>query len=56
MIMVVAPTYSGIAGVLQLVAPLAVPVVPLEVAHVTDVTPALSVAMPLTTSELAAVT
>ena len=53
MTIVVDPTYSGMAGVLQLVVPLAVPVVPLDVAHVTDVTPTLSVPVPLTTSELA---
>jgi hypothetical protein len=51
--MVVDPTYSGMAGVLQLVVPLAVPVVPSDVAHVTDVTPTLSVAVPLTTRALA---
>jgi hypothetical protein len=53
MTMVVEPTYSGIAGVLQLVVPLAVPVVKSDVAQVTDVTPTLSVAVPLTTRELA---
>jgi hypothetical protein len=49
---VVDPTYTGMAGVLQLVVPLAVPVVPLDVAHVTDATPTLSVAVPVTTNEL----
>lgn len=53
--MVVDPTYSGMAGVLQLVVPLAVPVVKSDVAQLTDVTPTLSVAVPLTTSELAEV-
>jgi hypothetical protein len=52
MTIVVDPTYSGMAGVLQLVVPLAVPVVPLDVAHVTDATPTLSVAVPVTTNEL----
>ena len=50
--MVVAPTYTGMAGVLQLLVPAAVPDVPFEVAHVTDATPTLSVAVPLTMSEL----
>ncbi|HEV8038752.1 MAG TPA: hypothetical protein VGP62_07800 [Bryobacteraceae bacterium] len=52
-IIVVAPMYTGMAGVLQFVVPLAVPESPLDVAHVTDVTPTLSVAVPLTTKELA---
>jgi hypothetical protein len=47
--------YTGMAGVLQLVVPLAVPESPLDVAHVTDVTPTLSVAVPLTTKALAEV-
>ena len=53
MTMVVEPTYSGMAGVVQLVVPLAVPVVKSDVAQVTAVTPTLSVAVPLTTRELA---
>jgi hypothetical protein len=53
MTMVVDPIYKGIAEVLQLVVPLAVPDVPLEVTHVTDATPTLSVAVPLTIRELA---
>ena len=53
MTIVVDPTYSGMPDVLQLAVPLAVPVAPLDVAHVTDVTPTLSVAVPLTTNELA---
>jgi hypothetical protein len=48
--MVVDPIYKGIAVVLQLVVPLALPDVPLDVAHVAAATPALSVAVPLTTS------
>ncbi len=52
-IIVVDPTYSGMAAVLQFVVPLAVPVVPSDVAQVTDVTPTLSVAVPFTTRELA---
>ena len=47
--------YTGMAGVLQFVVPLAVPESPLDVAHVTDVTPTLSVAVPLTTKALAEV-
>ena len=54
-ITVVDPMYTGMAGVLQLVVPLAVPESPLDVAHVTDVTPTLSVAVPLTTKALAEV-
>jgi hypothetical protein len=45
---VVDPMYSGIGGVLQLVVPLADPDVPLDVAHVTEATPTLSVAVPFT--------
>jgi hypothetical protein len=52
---VVDPTYNGMAGVLQLVVPLAEPEVPSDVVHVTDATPTLSVAVPLTTKELAEV-
>ena len=55
MTMVVDPIYKGIAVVLQLVAPLAVPDAPLDVAQVTAATPALSVAVPLTTRALAEV-
>ncbi len=53
MTIVVDPTYSGMAGVLQLVVPLAVPVVPFEVAQVTEATPTLSVAVPFNANELA---
>jgi hypothetical protein len=55
MTIVVDPTYNGMAGVLQLVVPVAFPEVPSDVVHVTDVTPTLSVAVPLTTRELAEV-
>ena len=53
MTMVVDPIYKGIAGVLQLVVPVAVPDVPFDETHVTDVTPTLSVAVPLTVRALA---
>ncbi len=52
MTMVVAPMYSGMDGVVQLFVPVAVPAVPFELAHVTETTPTLSVAVPLTTKEL----
>jgi hypothetical protein len=55
MTIVVDPMYKGIAGVLQLMVPLAVPDVPLEETHVTDATPTLSVAVPLTIKVLAEV-
>ena len=50
---VVIPTYSGMGPVDQLVVPFAVPDPPVEVAHVTWATPTLSLAIPLTTIELA---
>ena len=53
--MVVAPMYSGIGGVVQLSVPIAVPDPPVELVQVTAVTPTLSCAVPLTTSELAEV-
>lgn len=53
MTMVVDPIYKGMADVLQLVVPVAIPDVPLDVAHVTDATPTLPVAVPLTIRALA---
>jgi hypothetical protein len=50
--MVVAPMYTGMDGVVQLVVPLAVPDPPLELDQVTEATPTLSEAVPLTTNEL----
>ena len=43
------PASSGIGGVLQLLAPLAKPDPPLELDQVTEATPVLSDAVPLTT-------
>src|SRR5260370_39026515 len=51
-VMVVVPTYSAIGDVVQLSVPLAVPYPPVELVHVTEATPTLSYAVPLTTSEL----
>jgi len=45
--------YNGIGVVLQFAVPLAVPDAPFDVTHATDLTPALSVAIPLTTRVLA---
>ena len=53
MVMVVMPTYNGIAPVAQLLVPLAIPDSPVELAHVTWATPTLSLAVPLTIIELA---
>ena len=50
---IVVPTYSGIAGVAQLFVPLATPESPFDVDQVTCATPTLSNAVPLTTMEAA---
>jgi hypothetical protein len=48
-VIVLVPTSSRIAGVLQFSVPLATPDPPFELAHVTATTPVLSRAVPLTT-------
>lgn len=54
-VIVLVPTSSGIAGMLQLFVPEAVPDPPMALVHVTAATPALSRAVPLTEIELAAI-
>jgi hypothetical protein len=40
------PRRSGISGALQVIAPVALPLVPVEFIHVTKLTPTLSIAIP----------
>ena len=54
-VMVLVPTSRGIAEIAQLLVPVAVPDVPVELAHVTVATPAMSRAVPVTDIEEAAV-
>jgi hypothetical protein len=49
-VIVFVPTNSGMGAVFQLVVPVAVPEPPVELVHVTVVTPALSEAVPVKTT------
>ena len=53
--MVLVPISRGIVEIAQLLVPVAVPDVPVELAHVTVATPAMSRAVPVTDIEEAAV-